>query len=119
MSVRLEKISALINEELSLIFLHKLQDPSLGLLTITSVKVSPDLKIAKIYVSIYDKESREEILEKLNEIKGLIRNQLAHKIRNIRRIPELNFYIDDTSDYVEKIENLFKDIHKHDNENEL
>ncbi|MBN1300991.1 MAG: 30S ribosome-binding factor RbfA [Melioribacteraceae bacterium] len=115
MSVRLKKINALLKEELSLIFLHKLQDPSLGLITITSVKVSPDVKIAKVYVSVFDKGLREHILEKLNEIKSLIRGQLAQRVRNMRRIPELNFYLDDTLDYVEKIENIFKEIHKDDN----
>jgi ribosome-binding factor A len=116
MSIRLEKINALIKEELSLIFLHKLQDPQMGLITITSVKVTPDVKIAKVYVSVYDKGLREDILSKLNDIKSLIRNQLASKLRNMRQIPELNFYIDDTLDYVEKIENIFKEIHKNDNQ---
>jgi ribosome-binding factor A len=115
MSIRLEKISALLKEELSLIFLHKLQDPALGLITITSVKVSPDMKSAKVYVSIYNRDTREDIFEKINEVKGLIRSQLAHRVRNLRRIPELNFYLDDTLDYVEKIENIFREIHKNDN----
>ena len=119
MSIRLEKISALLKEELSLIFLHKLQDPALGLITITSVKLSPDMKIAKVYLSIYDRGLREDIFAKINDVKGLIRSQLAQRVRNLRRIPELNFYIDDTLDYVEKIENIFKEIHKNDNkENE-
>lgn len=115
MSIRQEKINALLKEELSLIFLHKLQDPSLGLITITSVKVSPDLKSAKVYVSIYDKGLREDIFNKINEVKGLIKSQLAQKVKYLRRIPELNFYIDDTLDYVEKMENIFKEIHKNDN----
>ena len=115
MSVRLKKMSALIKEELSLIFLHKIQDPSLGFLTITNVKLTPDLKLAKVYISIYDKEKREAALEKVNEINGFIRSQLAGKLKNLRQIPELSFYIDDTLDYVEKMENIFKEIHKDDN----
>ena len=114
MSVRLEKIANLIKEELSLIFLHKIQDPDLGLLTITKVKVSPDIRIAKVYFSIYQKENREKILEKINDLKGFIRGQLAQKVK-IRYVPELNFYVDDTMDYVEKIEDLFKKIHENDN----
>jgi ribosome-binding factor A len=54
-------------------------------------------------------------LEKVNEIKGLIRSKLAGRIQ-IRFVPELDFYIDDTLDYVEKIEGLFKKIHENDNE---
>ena len=108
-------MSALIKEELSLIFLHKINDPSLGFLTITNVKLTPDLKIAKVYISIYDREKREEIMEKVNDINSYIRSQLALKLRNLRQIPELSFYVDDTLDYVEKMENIFKEIHKNDN----
>lgn len=115
MSVRQEKIETLIKEELSLIFLHKIQDPKLGLLTITNVKVSPDIRIAKVYFSILERENRQEILDKINDISGLIRSQLAQKIR-LRHVPELHFYIDDTMDYVEKMEDIFRKIHKDDNQ---
>ena len=113
MSVRQEKIETLIKEELSLIFLHKIQDPKLGLITITKVKVSPDIRVAKVYFSALQKENREGILEKVNSINGLIRSQLAQKIR-LRYVPELHFYVDDTMDYVEKMENIFKKIHEDD-----
>jgi len=115
MSIRREKIENLIKEEISLIFLYKIQDPELGLITITNVKVSPDIRIAKVYFSVYDKDKREMILEKINELNGFIRSQLASKIK-LRFVPELNFYIDDTLDYVEKMENLFKKIHRDDNQ---
>lgn len=117
MSIRREKIEHLIKEELSLIFLHKLQDPELGLLTITKVTVSPDVSIAKVYFSVYQKENREMILEKVNDLKGLIRGQLSQKVK-LRHTPELNFYIDDTLDYVEKIENLFKKLHEDDKQSD-
>ena len=113
MSYRIEKINSLIKNELSLVLLNKIQDPALGIVTITNVKVSPDIRTAKIYVSVYQKEQREEILEKLNGIKGLIRTQLAQRI-NIRRVPELTFFIDDTLDYVAKMEDLFQKIRKDD-----
>src|SRR4030042_7025099 len=113
MSYRLDKVASLIKEEISLIFLHKIQDPSLGLLTITNVKVSPDLKHSRIYISIYDKEKREATLNKLNELKGLIRSKLAGKLK-IRYVPELTFFLDDTLDYVEKMEGLFKKIPEND-----
>ncbi|MEN8192157.1 MAG: 30S ribosome-binding factor RbfA [Bacteroidota bacterium] len=115
MSVRLEKIAELIKEEISLVFLYKIQDPALGMLTVTSVKLTPDLKNAKIYISIFEKDKRDEKIEKLNEIKGYIKSQLASKINHLRNIPDLDFYIDDTLDYVEKIEDIFKKIHKDDN----
>ncbi|OGU36460.1 MAG: ribosome-binding factor A [Ignavibacteria bacterium GWB2_35_6b] len=118
MSVRLDKVASLIKEEISLIFLYKIQDPSLGLITITGVKVSPDLKNAKIYISIYEKEKRKELLQKVNDIKGFIRTQLAQRVKNLRFVPELSFYIDNTLDYVEKMDGLFKEIHKNDNKND-
>lgn len=113
MSRRKEKIEHLIKEELSLIFLHKLQDPEMGMVTITNVTVSPDVSVAKVYLSIYEKELREYTLEKVNEAKGFIRTQLAQKVQ-MRHTPELVFYIDDTLDYVEKMENLFKKLHEDD-----
>jgi len=115
MSFRKDKIQKLIKEEISLIFLHKIKDPTIGFLTITNVKVSPDLKIAKVYISVYDKESRKDVLNKVTDVKGLIRSELAHRVR-MKFVPDLDFYIDDTPDYVEKIEDLLKKIHKDDNE---
>lgn len=113
MSYRKDKIQRLIKEEVSWIFLHKLKDPALGFLTITNVKVSPDLKIAKIYFSVLNKDQRYEALDRINEVKGLIRTELAHKIK-MRFVPDLDFYVDDTMDYVEKMEELFRQIHKDD-----
>lgn len=113
MSYRIDKVEHLIKEEISLIFLHKLSDMDLGFLTITSVRVSPDLKLAKIYISVLEKEKRELVLDKIDAKKGYIRTELAHRIR-IKFIPELKFFLDDTLDYVEKIEGLIKKIHKDD-----
>ena len=113
-SYRIKKLESLIKEELSLIFLQKLSDPKLGLVTVTGVKLSPDLKIAKVYLSVYEKENRQEILDKVEEINSMIRTLLAKKVY-INRVPELKFFIDDTQDYVEKMDNLFKKI-KDDNE---
>ncbi len=115
MSHRIDKVSSLIKEELSLIFLHKIQDPGLSLITVTNVIVSPDLKHTKVYLSVFNKEKRESVLKKVNDLNGWIRTQLAGRIQ-IRYVPELHFFISDTMDYVEKIEGLFKKIHENDNE---
>lgn len=115
MSFRKDKVQKQIKEEISLIFLHKIKDPTIGFVTITNVKVSPDLKIAKVYISVYDKESRSDVLHKINDVKGLIRSELAQRVR-MKFVPDLDFYIDDTLDYVEKIEGLLKKIHKDDNQ---
>jgi len=114
MSHRIDKVESLIKEEISLIFLNKLRDTEMGFVTITNVKMSPDLRIAKVYISVLDRGNREIVLEKINSFNGFIRSELAHRIK-IKFTPELKFYIDDTLDYVEKIEGLIKKIHKDDN----
>ena len=114
-SFRLNKVAGLIKDELSLIFLHKIQDPHIGIITVTNLKVSPDLRHARVYLSVYDKEKRQEVLDKVLEMKGMIRSELAGRI-SIRFVPELEFFIDDTMDYVEKMEGLFKKIHENDND---
>jgi ribosome-binding factor A len=110
-SYRVDKVEQLIKEQISNIFLHKLSNMHLGFLTVTNVKVSADLKIAKIYLSVLEKEKRHFVLDKLNYNVGQIRSELAHRIR-IKFVPELKFFIDDTLDYVEKIEGLINEIHK-------
>jgi len=105
----------MMKEELSLIFLHHVQDPELGMLTITSVKITPDAKNAKVYISIFDKEGRDAKIEKLNSIKGYIKSILSSKMNHLRRMPDIAFYLDDTLDYVEKMDKLFKQIRENDN----
>ncbi len=112
-SHRIDRVENLIKHELSLILLHKVKDVDLGLLTLTNVKVSPDLRIASVYVSIFEKEKREIVLERIKQKTGFIRTELAHKI-SLRFVPELRFFLDDTLDYVEKIEELIKKIHEND-----
>lgn len=118
MSRRTDRVEHLIKQEISLIILYKLQDKfqdiSFGFVTVTSVKISPDLKIAKIYLSVFEKEKRDFVIEKIRSHSGYIRSELASRIR-IKFIPELKFFIDDTLDYVEKIEGLIKKIHEDDN----
>jgi ribosome-binding factor A len=115
MSIRTDKVSELIKKEISMILLKEMNDPTLGFVTITSVKISPDLKYAKIYISVFNKDLRENTLEHLNNAKGFVRTKLASRL-HIKHTPELEFFIDDTMDYVENIENLIREIHKNDNQ---
>ena len=75
--------------------------------------MSPDLKQARIYISVFEKEKREIVIEKIQLKIGIIRSELAHRIR-LKFTPELKFFIDDTLDYVEKIEGLIDKIHRKD-----
>ena len=113
-SHRVDKVEQLIKEQISYILLHKMQDEELGFITVTNVKVSADLKITKIYLSVLQKERRDFVLNKVNLRLGHIRTELAHRIR-IKFVPELKFFIDNTLDYVEKIEGLINEVHKQNN----
>ena len=113
-SHRVDKVEKLIKEQISYILLHRMQDEDLGFLTVTDVKVSADLKIARIYLSVLKKERRDIVLSRVNLRLGDIRTELAHRIR-IKFVPELKFFIDDTLDYVEKIEGLIHEVHKKNN----
>lgn len=110
-SYRVDKVEKLIKEEISYILLHKFQDMELGFITVTNVKVSPDLKVAKIYLSVLEKEKRDFVLDRLNYRIGQIRTELAHRIR-IKFIPEIKLFLDNTLDYVEKIEGLLNEIQR-------
>lgn len=113
-SHRVDKVERLIKEQISYILLHKMQDEELGFITVTEVKVSADLKIAKIYLSVFQKERRDFVLNRVNLRLGHIRSELAHRIR-IKFVPELKFFIDNTLDYIEKIEGLINEVHKQNN----
>jgi ribosome-binding factor A len=113
MAYRIEKVESLIKQEMSHILLFKFYEPLFGFITITRVKVAPDLRLAYIYVSVLEKEKRERTMERITENIPAIRSELASRI-NLRFVPELKFFLDDTLDYVEKIDNLLKQIHKND-----
>jgi len=113
MAYRIEKVESLLKQEISSILLFKMRDPIFGFITVTKVKVSPDLKIAKVYISVLQKEERQPTLKKITASAGFIRSELGSRIK-LRYVPELKFFLDDTLDYVEKIDNLIKKIHEND-----
>ena len=115
MNHRLERVESQLKQELSLILMQKVQNPQFGLITVTGVRVSPDLKIARVYISVFNRESREEALEHIVGLTSLFRGMLAGRVK-LRYTPELKFFIDDTLDYVEKIEGLLKKVHDADNQ---
>ncbi len=82
------------------------------LVTVTQVVVSPDMSLAKIYLSVYNKESKQEvILEMENEVIRL-KQALAFRVRkHLRRIPDINFYLDDTLDEMYRLNHLFDELH--------
>lgn len=109
-STRQNKVARLIQKDLGEI-IQKLDSSILKgrMITVTVVRMSPDLSVAKVYLSFFPSPGREESLEDLRAHVKLIRNQLGVRVRNqLRLVPELAFFIDDSLDYAEKIEQLLK-----------
>ncbi len=93
-------------------FTREYRDPAYGFITVTDVHVSPDLRTAKIYVSIMGSpEKREATMNMLENHKGEIRSFIGSHIR-LKFTPAVHFYVDETLDRVEKIDRLIKQIHK-------
>ena len=109
-SVRQNKIARLIQKELASIFLAESRNLFPGrMVTVTVVRVSPDLGLAKVYLSVFPHNKEEDFIALVTPHSKQIRNVLGRNIRHqVRVIPDLAFYIDDSMDYVEKIDRLLK-----------
>ena len=108
---RLEKIARLVQKELSEIF--RLETAKIGniLVSVSSVRVSPDLSIARVYLSVFPSDKAQEIITNVNTNEKGIRYALAQKVRyQLRKCPELTFYLDDSLDYIDHSDSL---LHKH------
>ncbi|MCM1153453.1 MAG: 30S ribosome-binding factor RbfA [Muribaculum sp.] len=111
---RLSKISRLIQKELSEIF--RRQTSKLGgvLVSVSAVRVTPDLSLARVYLSIFPSEKAPEILANIKAQAKSVRYELAHSVKEtLRKCPDLEFYLDDSLDYIENIDRLLEsDKHK-------
>ena len=106
---RLSKIERLLQKELSELFRRQTAMMRGVLVTVSKVRVSPDLGVAKAYLSIFPSEKGQEILDSIEKNKKTLRYDLGQIVRTqLRRIPELVFYLDDSLDYVENIDKLLK-----------
>jgi ribosome-binding factor A len=109
-SIRQNKVSSLLQKELATFFQRESKTYFGGaLISVTVVRVSSDLSVAKVYLSIFARENREEIFRFVDSQTAQIRYHLGKVIgKQLRIIPELHFYYDDSLDYAEKIDNLLK-----------
>ena len=108
-TTRQNKISRLIQKELSEIFLLQTKSMPGVLVSVSIVRISPDMSYAKVYLSVFPSGKGEEIVKNINANMKSIRFELGNRVRHqLRIIPELRFFIDDSLDYVEKIEELLK-----------
>ena len=112
MTLKAEKVAGIIQKEVSEIIQFELKDPKIGFITITDVTFTNDLSIAKIYVSFLGQKAREEAgMKALERSKGFIRTNLAKRM-TLRKVPELQFKIDDSLERGNKIEKILYEMNK-------
>lgn len=106
---RQNRISRLLQKELAAIFQLQTRLMHGVLVSVTRVRISPDLSICTAYLSIFPSEKGEEIIKNISANEKTIRYELGTRVRNqLRIIPELRFFIDDSLDYIERIDELLK-----------
>lgn len=107
-SIRQNKVARLLQKEIAAIILQESNVLFPGkMITVTVVRVSPDLSVAKIYLSIFPYKQEEKYIEQVNQHSKNLRNSLAKKVKNqLRIVPELIFYRDDSIDYANRIDDL-------------
>lgn len=108
-TTRQNKIARLLQKELSEIFLLQTKSMHGVLVSVSTVRISPDLSIARVYLSIFPSEKGEELIKNINANMKSIRYELGTRVRfQLRIIPELKFFLDDSLDYLEHIDELLK-----------
>lgn len=111
-NTRVERINEELKKEISHIINYELSNPNVtGLISVTKAKITPDLKYAKVYVSILNSKNMKETLAGLKKSAGFIRSEIAKRI-NLRVTPELIFELDDSIQYGAKIDSILRDIMK-------
>jgi ribosome-binding factor A len=106
---RQNKIARLLQKELSVIFQEQTRAMHGTMVSVTRTKISPDLSICTAYLSIFPSEKGEELLANIEQNVKAIRYNLGQRVRNqLRIIPELRFFIDDSLDYIDRIDELLK-----------
>ena len=113
MSNRLERVNAQIQKEVANIINYELNDPRLEneIISVMKVDTAPDLKYVKIFLSIYGNKQKESVLEAIKSASGYIKKLLTPKL-DLRVVPTLDFKLDESIDYSEKIEEIIKDLNK-------
>lgn len=109
-STRQKKVARLVQKELADIILKKGREFAPGkMVSITQVRITPDLSLAKAYISIFPTVNKEEVLESIREHSKSIRYDLGIKVKTqLRIVPEVAFYLDDSLDYIDNLDKLLK-----------
>ena len=110
MSERILRVNSEIQKAISYIISNELKNPLIkGLITVTKVDTTTDLDQSKIYVSIFDENTREEVFNQIKHSAGFIRRELARAV-DLRKVPFLTFYLDTSYDYGQRIEETISKI---------
>ena len=110
-TTRQKKISRLLQKEIAEILRRKTPSIAPGrMITVTTVRVSPDLGVSKIYLSLFPSDDSVKILNQVRASSGSIRKDLGQLVKHqLRVVPELNFYLDDSLDYIDNIDSLLNE----------
>jgi ribosome-binding factor A len=112
MSIRTDRVASEIQQALGLLFQREFSELADGLLTVTKVRMSPDLKNGRVYISILGgSRPHDKTLKLIQEEQPHIRHALSREVR-MKFVPELRFYLDDTAENVAHIEDIFRRIHE-------
>ena len=113
-SKRQKQVAGVIQEEMNDIFLRLgLNMINGGMVSISSVKVTPDLLEARIYLSLFQVKDADAVVKRIEELKGELKKELGLRVKQqLRRMPELKFFKDDTLDHVFRMEEIFKKINE-------
>lgn len=102
---RQRKVAEAIHKEISLLLQHRIRDPRLSLVNVTGVEVSPDLRLAWVYVTSFEKNKNKLVLKALSKANGYLRRELG-QVLSLRHVPELNFKIDMSAEQGQRIDEL-------------
>ena len=108
---RSQKVAGLLKAEISNIIQTRIKDPLVGFVTITDITLSDDLRTARVYFSVLGEQAqKEKSLKGLERAKAFIQNELGSRVR-LRYLPVLQFYIDESWSYGERIDGILRDLH--------
>lgn len=112
MSRRTARVGDALRSELAWLLLRRVRDPRVRLASITAVDVSPDLRRAVVRVSVLgEEEARVGAVEALQHARGFLRSELAHRLRDMRAVPELSFELDRGAEHSQNISDLLEALH--------
>ncbi len=114
---RHERLEQDVKIALSDIITYEVKEPSVtGLISVTDVKITPDQKYAKVYVSIFGKQNRQKVIDALQKATGFIKTELGKRVR-MRNIPSITFELDDSIEYGNHMDKLIDEVIKNDEKN--